>query len=125
MQYEVNTPQQYLDALENDWRKQSLQELRSLIKTKAPQFKEGINYKMLSYSDDNGVVFHLNAQKNYVSLYVGDSRKIDTEQGLLKDLDIGKGCIRFKKTDVISESRIDEFISRTVEMRSAGKDIDC
>jgi hypothetical protein len=33
---------------------------------------------MLSYSDQRGIVFGLNAQKHYVSLYVGDAKKIDT-----------------------------------------------
>ncbi len=43
-----------------------LESLRALIKSMASDALEGINYKMLSYS--KGVIFHLNARKNYVSL---------------------------------------------------------
>ncbi len=101
MQYNAQTPVEYLDVLAEDWRKEKLLQLREIILDKAYGFKERINYKMLCYTDKNGDLFHLNAQKNYVSLYVGNSSKIDTDGSLLKGLDIGKGCIRFKKSVVI------------------------
>jgi len=56
-----------------------------------------INYKMLGCKDDNGFVFHLNAQKNFVGFYVGDVSAIDPSGELLKDLSTGKSCIRFTK----------------------------
>ena len=64
MQYNVNTPAEYLDALDNDWRREKLLQLRNIIHAKAPNLKEGIEYKMLNYYDEKGTVFHLNAQKN-------------------------------------------------------------
>ena len=125
MQYEANTPTEYIDMLEKDWRYDKLQELRSLIKSKAPSLEEGINYKMLSYGDAQGNVFHLNAQRNYVSLYVGDIEKIDPDGTLLTGLNCGKGCIRFKKSASVKESRIDEFIEQTMNLWQQGEDIDC
>ena len=80
---------------------------------------------MLSYSDHKGPIFHLNAQKNYVSLYVGDAKKVDPDGSLLKGIDVGKGCLRFKKSVSISETRIDEFIERTVDLWKRGVDIAC
>ena len=97
MQYDVNSPKDYMEALEKDWRFERLEEIRQLIKQSAPQIVEGIKYKMLSYADENGDVFHLNAQKSYVALYVGDIEKIDATGTLLKGLSLGKGCIRIKK----------------------------
>lgn len=125
MQYEVDSPEEYVAALEDDWRKEKLLKLRSIIKTKAPQLEEGIEYKMLRYSDGQGTIFHLNAQKNYVSLYVGNAEKIDPDGRLLEGIDVGKGCIRFKKPVNISDTLIEEFISRTIDLREQGKDIDC
>ena len=125
MQYDVNSPNEYIAALEDDWRKEKLLNLRSIIKTKAPNIVEGIEYKMLSYSDGQGTVFHLNAQKNYVSLYVGNAEKIDPEGKLLEGIDVGKGCIRFKKPVNISDTLIEEFISRTIDLRNQGIDIEC
>jgi uncharacterized protein YdhG (YjbR/CyaY superfamily) len=125
MQYEAKTPSEYMEMLEDDWRREKLEQLRSIIKAKAPEFEEGINYKMLSYGDDKGVVFHLNAQKNYVSLYVGDAKKVDPDGSLLAGIDVGKGCIRFKKSVSIAETRIDEFVERSVDLWNQGEDLSC
>lgn len=97
MQYEVETPSGYLKALDDDCRKAKLLNIRELIFSVAPEITESIEYKMLRYGDSKSSVFHLNAQKNYVSLYVGNINKIDKSGELLKDLKTGKGCIRFKK----------------------------
>jgi len=125
MQYDAKTPDEYLKMLADDWRREKLEELRALIIEKAPDFEEGIGYKMLSYGDSRGVVFHLNAQKNHVGLYVGNAKKIDPDGGLLAGIDVGKGCLRFKKSSLVSETRIDEFIAKTVELWKRGDDIAC
>ena len=125
MQYDVKTPTEYMNALADDWRREKLQALRNLIKKNAPDLTEGINYKMLSYSTNSGPVFHLNAQKNYVSLYVGNIEKVDPDKKLLTGVDIGKGCIRFKKTTNIDTMNISTFIRTALTLVKQGKDIDC
>lgn len=125
MQYDVQTPQEYMQMLEDDWRREKLEELRAIIKSCAPELTEGIDYKMLCYRDDKEIVFGLNAQKHYVSLYVGDVTKIDPDGSLLAGLNVGKGCIRFTKSKVISQTGIREFLERAVDMWRRGEDIDC
>ena len=125
MQYEASNPKEYLAAIDDDWRKEKLLEIRSLIQKVAPNLTEGIRYKMLSYADERDVIFQLNAQKNYVSFYVGDSKKIDPSGELLKGLDIGKGCIRFKKSVEISETKFNTFLDKCIELRSKNVDFDC
>ena len=112
-------------ALEDDWRREKLESIRALIKSKAPDLVEGIQYKMLSYSDKRGTPFHLNAQKNFVGFYVGDVKKIDTDGDLLKGIDVGKGCIRFKKNINIVDTRFEEFFEKAVDYWKSGKDISC
>lgn len=125
MQYDVNTPEEYIEALDPDWRLKKLQYLRKLIKNAAPEVEECINYKMLGYKLGNEFVFHLNSQKNYVSFYVGDSSKVDPDGGLLKGLNLGKGCIRFTKSIDITATRMDEFIKKAIILFKQGVDIDC
>lgn len=125
MQYNAQTPVEYLDILEEDWRKAKLLQIRAIILDKAYDFKERINYKMLCYSDQSGDLFHLNAQKNYVSLYVGDTEKIDPSGHLLKGLNLGKGCIRFKKSVKVADTRIAEFIEKAVVLWKEGIDLGC
>ena len=125
MQYNAQTPVEYIDVLEEDWRKEKLLQIRDIILDKAHDFKERIHYKMLCYTDENGDLFHLNAQKNYVSLYVGDASKIDTDGSLLKGLNLGKGCIRFKKSVDINTTKIDTFIEKAVGLWKDGVDVGC
>lgn len=127
MQYDVNTPTEYLESLEEDWRKEKLLEVRSLIFSYAPKMKENIRYKMLNFGDvdaDN-YVFALNAQKHYVSLYVGSIEKIDPENEMLHEFNLGKGCIRIRKTVDLSTTRLEEFIQKTIDLWRADEDVSC
>lgn len=125
MQYEAETPEAYLDALENDWRKEKLQEVRQMLMKEAHGLTEGIEYKMLCYSDDSQDIFHLNAQKDYVSLYLGDIKKVADSEKMLEGFSMGKGCIRIKKSVQLSATRLNDFIDAVVAFRKAGGDTDC
>ena len=125
MQYDVNTPLEYLTALQKDWRKTMLLEIRDLILNANNKIEEVIEYNMLSYNIDNKNAFHLNAQKNYVGLYVGDISKIDPTKKITSEYDCGKGCIRIKKTQNISETMLPEFITTTLNKVISDKDITC
>jgi uncharacterized protein YdhG (YjbR/CyaY superfamily) len=125
MQYNVDSATQYLEAVDNDWRKTTLLELRSMILANPAKLQEGIQYKMLAYSIEGQTILHLNAQKNYVSLYVGDHRKIDPNLELLAGLNVGKGCVRFSKSVIVSETKIAAFISKAIQLATDGKDIGC
>ena len=97
VQYDVSTPAEYLAALEDDWRKEKLLQLRAMIQTAAPEVEEGLAYKMLSYGVGDDQFMALNAQKHYVSLYVGDIEKIENSEELLKEFNLGKGCVRVRE----------------------------
>ncbi|MGH1539234.1 MAG: iron chaperone [Arenicella sp.] len=125
MQYDVSNPQEYLEALDLDWRKEKLQELRDIILKQDSAIWETISYKMLCFKLNDSELFHLNAQRGYVSLYCGNTKKIDPEGELLKGLNIGKGCIRFTKTKDISKTSIESFINRAVLLVKEGIDIGC
>ncbi|MEO1054810.1 MAG: DUF1801 domain-containing protein [Bacteroidota bacterium] len=125
MLYNVKTPSEYLDLLEDDWRKPTLLALREIILSQSDEIQESIQYKMLHYSFNDTSLFHLNAQKGYVSLYCGDTTKVDNSDKWLEGLDMGKGCIRFKKKNRVDETQIDEFIAGALEALKAGKDIGC
>lgn len=125
MLYDANTPSDYIDQLDDDWRREKLQSIRAIIKQQAPQLEERIHYKMLGYGIGDAYAFHLNAQRGYVSFYVGNASKVDPNGELLQGLNVGKGCIRFSKSKDIAETRIDEFIARAFDMWCKGENIDC
>ena len=125
MQYNVSSPSEYLEILEDDWRKEKLIQIRHLILKSAPEIEESIDFKMLRFGNATQTLFHLNAQKNYVSLYTGNTQKIDPSGALLQGLNIGKGCLRFSKSKKIEETRIKEFIKKGVSLWRSGKDLGC
>jgi len=125
MQYDVNTPKEYLAALDDDWRRNVLQELREVLLQEAPTLIEDISYKMLGFRDTEGFVFHLNAQKDFVGLYVGSVAAIDPSGELLEGLSKGKGCVRFTKTKSVRQTNIRRFIAQAMVLREAGVRFDC
>lgn len=125
VQSAASTPAEYIALLDEDWRKPTLLALRDLILKHAPAWDEGMAYKMLAYRAGAEVVMCLNAQKKYVSLYVGNAHKIDTDGSLLQGLDVGKGCIRFKRGVSVDDTEIEPFIARAVTLQRDGVDIGC
>jgi len=125
MHYKANTPDEYLSDLENDWRKEKLVEVREMVKSNGPELVEGIEYKMLGYGDGEKNIFHLNAQRAYVSLYVGTIDKVENARELLKDFELGKGCIRIKKSQELEKTSLNAFISEVIRHWREGKDTDC
>ncbi|WP_307345946.1 iron chaperone [Metabacillus malikii] len=125
MQYDATNSEEYLALLEDDSRKEKLLMLRDMIFAYAPEMDEVIRYKMLNYGKDDNYVFALNAQKHYVSHYVGTIERIENAETLLAGYNYGKGCIRVRKTIRIEETGLEQFIHRTVDMWRAGEDMDC
>ncbi|MCF2946636.1 DUF1801 domain-containing protein [Paraglaciecola aquimarina] len=125
MQYDVDTPSAYLTTLEADWRKEKFLEIRTIIHSYAPKILESIEYKMLNYKLNDKSVFHLNAQKNYVGLYVGNIKKVDPSGELLAGLNCGKGCIRITKSIDIQQTKLPEFIKLSIELSESGTDLGC
>ena len=124
MQYDASNPDDYLSQLENDWRKEKLLWIRNVV-LRYPELEESIEYKMLRYGNKDTSLFHLNAQKNYVSLYVGNTQKIDPSGELLEAFDLGKGCIRIKKSVNLEKTQLKEFIDQAVQLWKAGLDTSC
>ncbi|WP_233880081.1 iron chaperone [Virgibacillus halodenitrificans] len=125
MQYEAKTSDEYLNLLEEDWRKEKLLTIRQMILKYAPELEEVIRYKMLNYGINDNYVFALNAQKHYVSLYVGTIDKVDDAETLLAGYNYGKGCIRVRKSIIIEDTGLKQFIHKTINMWREGEDISC
>lgn len=125
MQYDAKDAEEYLEMLEDDWRKEKLLAIRQMILSYAPELEESIRYKMLNFGIDEHYIFALNAQKHYVSLYVGTIDKIENAETLLTGYNYGKGCIRVKKTINMEETGLRDFIHKTIDMWHAGEDTDC
>ena len=76
MQYDAATPGAYLEMLEDDWRRERLLLIREMF-LGVPGVVESMSYKMLGYHRGGAVFGHLNAQKGFVGVYLGDLERID------------------------------------------------
>ncbi len=100
MIYDAETPKDYLAALDEDWRKEKLLEIRAHLLS-IPGVTEGMEYKMLQYKRGDDPVAIMNAQKGYVSVYMDDLNALDPDGTLLAGKNYGKSCLRLRKTDDI------------------------
>ncbi|WP_430928283.1 DUF1801 domain-containing protein [Polaribacter marinivivus] len=132
MTYEANTPEEYVAQIPEE-RKPIISKLRKIIKDNLPKgFEEGLNYKMLGYYVPHSIYpegyhcdpklplpfMNLASQKNSINLYhsgvyakkeLYDWFVAEYPKRSKRKLDMGKSCIRFKKTDDIPYDLIAEL----------------
>lgn len=135
MQYQANTPDEYIEAIPEE-RQPIMRELRQVIKKNLPKgFSEEISYGMIGYVVPHSLYpdgyhcdpklplpfMNIASQKNFIAIYhsgiyankelmdwfVGEYPKyVNTK------LDMGKSCVRFKKIDQIPMKLIGELASK-------------
>ena len=132
MTYEANTPEECVAQIPEE-RKPIISKLRKIIKDNLPKgFEEGVNYKMLGYYVPHSIYpegyhcdpklplpfMNLASQKNSINLYhsgvyakkeLYDWFVAEYPKRSKRKLDMGKSCIRFKKTDDIPYDLIAEL----------------
>ena len=121
MQSKALTPKEYIDSLPDD-RKQAVSELRMIILKNLPKgFTEVMGYGMIGYVVPHSLYpngyhcdpklplpfMNIASQKNFVAVYhmgvYADTKLLDWfvkeyPKHIKSKLDMGKSCIRFKKT---------------------------
>lgn len=135
MQSSAATPQEYVDSLPDD-RKAIIEELRTAILKNLPDgFEEVMNYGMLGYVVPHSLYpagYHcdpklplpfmsLASQKHFIAVYhmglYADENvmKWFTEafaKASKKKLDMGKSCVRFKKSEDVPVALIGKLASK-------------
>lgn len=135
MQSKAKTPHEYISSLPQE-RKEAMQKLREVILKNIPKgFSEEMNYGMLGYVVPHSLYpdgYHCDpkqplpfmciaSQKNFVAVYhmgIYGSEKLlawftkEYPKQSTEKLDMGKGCIRFKKIDQIPYKLIGELASK-------------
>jgi hypothetical protein len=135
MQSQAKTPELYLAELSED-RKNALGKLRTTILDNLPKgFEEVMSYGMIGYVVPHSIYpngYHCNpklplpyiniaSQKNYIAMYhlgvYGDEDILnwfvaEHPKHSKTKLDMGKGCIRFKKIDDIPYDLIAELVRK-------------
>ncbi|CAH8287284.1 uncharacterized protein DUF1801 [Mariniflexile fucanivorans] len=135
MQYQANTPEDYISQLPED-RQEPVKKLRAIIKKNLPKgFEETISYGMIGYVVPHSIYpdgYHCTpelplpflsfaSQKNSINVYhMGVYAKKELYDWFVTEypkhckrkLDMGKSCIRFKYIDDIPYELIGELASK-------------
>ena len=135
MQYNANTPDEYIEAIPEE-RREAMQNLRRVITENLPQgFSEVLNYGMIGYTVPHEIYpngyhcdpklplpfINIASQKNFIAVYhmgiYADKELMDWfinehPKYVKTKLDMGKSCIRFKKTDQIPLKLIGELVAK-------------
>lgn len=130
----AKTPQEYIDLIDEP-RKSEIIKLDKLIQKTVPNLEPFIisgmigygkyRYKTKSNREGDWCVIALASQKNYISVYVcavdGDQYVAEKYKNQLPKADIGKSCIRFKKTEDIDLDVLEEIIKKADKLPKMGE----
>jgi uncharacterized protein YdhG (YjbR/CyaY superfamily) len=86
----------YLEQLPTE-RRAAIAALRQLCVATLEGYAEGMQYGMPSYAKDGVVEVAFASQKNYISLYILKQAVLDAHRDALRGLNVGKGCIRYRR----------------------------
>ena len=135
MKSEAKTPKQYVDELPQE-RREPVEKLRKVIRKNLPKgFEEEMSYGMIGYVVPHSIYpkgYHCDpkiplpfisiaSQKNFIALHhmglYADAELLDWftqahAKQVKTKLDMGKGCIRFKKPENIPYELIGELAGK-------------
>ena len=132
---EAKTPDEYIDLILDPERKGEIIKLDKLIMKAVPSLDRFIiagmigygkfHYKSKSGREGDWSMIALASQKNYISVYVcgtdGDKYVTEDYKSKLPKADIGKSCIRIKRTSDIDLEVLEEVVKKGIEVMRDGK----
>ena len=104
----------YLEEVPEN-RKEGLAKLRELCQDTLEDYEESMVYRMPSYAKDGTVEVAFASQKNYISLYILKQDVLNAHRDELKDLNLGKGCIRYSSPKKLNFDIIEKLLIGTRE----------
>ncbi|NWG07339.1 MAG: DUF1801 domain-containing protein [Chloroflexi bacterium] len=98
-------------------RRAALKQLRDLCRTYLVGFKESMQYGGPCYSRSGVVEIGFASQKHFIGLYILRTDVMNAHRYLLNlpGVTLGKGCIRYSKSEKIDFKVVESLLKATVE----------
>jgi uncharacterized protein YdhG (YjbR/CyaY superfamily) len=110
MQSKAKTVEEYMKDVPED-RQEALLKLRKLCFEKLIGYEENLEYGMPCYKRKGyEVEVAFASQKNYISLYILKKEVLDKYRKELVHLNLGKGCIRYRKPQQIDFGVVERLL---------------
>ena len=119
MRSSATTVAGYINEQPNDW-KPTLKKLRAACRRELWGYTEAMKYGMPAYARDGQVEVTLGKQAHYLSLYILNQPVFEAHRADLAGLNLGKGCIRYRRPDQIDWNVVAALLEDT---RSSASDI--
>jgi uncharacterized protein YdhG (YjbR/CyaY superfamily) len=119
MQSTATTVDAYLEEVPAE-RRAAFERLRALSRKIFVDAEEGIDYGMPVMKRAGVMTFAYASQKNYISLYGLGQAVIDRHKAQLKGVELGKGCIKYKKPDAIDFVLIETMMNEAHDSKHSG-----
>ena len=100
-------------------RRNILAPLVTAIRKAAPKAIESMGYRMPTWILGGEPLCALNSQKNHVSFYISEEAHAACAE-LLKDLDCGKSCIRFKRAEQLPPATVIKLVKARLASGGGG-----
>jgi len=96
-------------------RRPVLKKLRGLCRKVLAGYEESMEWGMAAYKKDGTAEVAFASQKNYIAIYFLKTRILQSHKALLPGVDMGKGCLRFRKPESIDLAVIETLLRSTVK----------
>ena len=120
MQSKAKSVSDYLKEVPHD-RKAILTEIRKACLKNLKGYEEVMEYGGPCYKRNGAVEVGFMSQARYISLYILKQEVIKKNKEALKDLNVGKGCIRFPNPRQINMSLVSKLLKDTFQ----SDDVNC
>lgn len=98
-------------------RRSSLEKLRSFVLGVLPDVVEVMRSGMLAYEHDCSVLCELDSQEDCISLHISERHVLDRHKDKMRGLDVGEGCIRFKRFEELPLDTLEIILKEAVQSR--------
>jgi len=113
MQSSAETVDDYVAHVDEEWRP-VVERLRAACREQLHGYREVMAYGMPTYEVGGRLEIAFARQVRYLSLYVAKQDVLDAQRGRLQALNMGKGCVRFRRPDQVDWTVIDTLLRETV-----------
>ena len=103
----------YLESVADEGRRAALTDLREACLQLLPGFTEAMRYRMPCYERNGEPELGFANQKQYISLYVVRTDVMAAHRDRLDGLNVGKGCIRYRRPDQIDMDVVHSILRMT------------
>ena len=100
----------YIDEQPADWQP-TLRKMRAACRRELKGYTEAMAYGMPSYDRDGQIEVSFAKQAHYLSLYIWKRPVFVAHRTALAGLDLGKGCIRYRRPEQIDWSVVGKLLA--------------